>query len=72
MNIDRDKATSLGISARNIAESISVLSNGLDVARFNDFPGDGQRYEIRLKAKKNTFKDAQNLNKIYLSSKRGE
>ena len=72
LNIDRDKATSLGISARNIAESISVLSNGLDVARFNDFPGDGQRYEIRLKAKKNTFKDAQNLNKIYLRSKNGE
>ena len=72
LNIDRDKATSLGISARNIAESISVLSNGLDVARFNDFPGDGQRYEIRLKAKKNTFKDAQNLNKIYLRSNNGE
>ena len=72
LNIDRDKATSLGISARNIAQSISVLSNELDVARFNDFPGDGQRYEIRLKAKKNTFKDAQNLNKIYLRSKNGE
>ncbi len=72
LNIDRDKATSLGISARDVAESISVLSNGLDVARFNDFPGDGQRYEIRLKAKDGTFQDANSLNKIYLRGKSGE
>ena len=57
LEIDREKANSLGISAKDIAESISVLSNGLDVARFNDLPGDGQRYEIRLKAKEGTFKD---------------
>ena len=72
LDIDREKATSLGISAKDIAESISVLSNGLDVARFNDFPGDGQRYEIRLKAKEGTFKNTSNLNKIYLRGNGGE
>ena len=72
LDIDREKATSLGISARDVAESISVLSNGLDVARFNDYPGDGQRYEIRLKAKEGTFNNVNDLNKIYLRSKSGE
>lgn len=72
LDIDREKASSLGISARDIAESISVLSNGLDVARFNDYPGDGQRYEIRLKAKEGTFQKTNDLNKIYLRSKSGE
>ncbi len=30
--IDRDRAASFGISASNIANAISVFSNGLDVA----------------------------------------
>ena len=51
LQIDRERAASFGISAANIANSISVFSNGLDVARFNDDPGDGQRYDIRMKAK---------------------
>jgi len=49
-----------------------VLSNGLDIAKFNDEPGDGQRYEIRLKAKEGSFESARDLNKIYLKSKSGE
>ena len=71
LNIDRDKASSFGISAADIAEAISVLSNGLDVARFNDEPGDGQRYDIRLKAKDGSFEKLNDLNKIYLRSMSG-
>ena len=72
LDIDRDKASSLGISSLDIGNAISVLSNGLDVAKFNDEPGDGQRYEIRLKAKDGEFKSADDLNKIYLRGKTGE
>ena len=43
-----------------------MLSNGLDVARFNDEPGDGQRYDIRLKGKEGSFEQLNDLNKIYL------
>mgnify|MGYP000049952467 FL=1 len=72
LDIDRDKASSFGISAADIAEAISVLSNGLDVARFNDEPGDGQRYDVRLKAKEGSFEKLSDLNKIYLRSTSGE
>ena len=72
LDIDRDKASSFGISATDIAEAISVLSNGLDVARFNDEPGDGQRYDVRLKAKEGSFEKLSDLNKIYLRSTSGE
>ena len=72
LNIDRERASSFGITASQIAESISVLSNGLDVARFNDEPGDGRRYDIRLKAKEGSFEQLNDLNKIYLRSESGE
>ena len=72
LNIDRERASGFGITASQIAESISVLSNGLDVARFNDEPGDGQRYDIRLKAKEGSFEQLNDLNKIYLRSKSGD
>ena len=71
LNIDRDKATSLGISARAVAEAISVLSNGLAVARVNDLPGAGQGYDRRLKAKDGTLKHPNSLNKISLRRKNG-
>src|SRR6056300_31991 len=72
LDIDREKAASFGISAEQIAESVSILSNGYNVAKYNDEPGDGQRYEIRLKAKEGSFNNIQDLNKIYIRSKTGE
>ena len=72
LDIDRERASSFGITAADIAEAISVLSNGLDVARFNDEPGDGHRYDIRMKAKEGSFEKLNDLNKIYLRSKSGE
>ena len=72
LDIDREKAASFGISAEQVAESVSILSNGFNVAKYNDEPGDGQRYEIRLKAKEGSFNNIQDLNKIYIRSKTGE
>ena len=72
LEIDRDKAASFGITATQIAESVSILSNGFDVAKYNDDPGDGQRYDIRLKVKEGSFNEIQDLNKIYIRSKTGE
>jgi len=72
LQIDRERAASFGISASNIANSISVFSNGLDVARFNDDPGDGQRYDIRMKAKDGLIEEITDLKKINLKSNTGE
>ena len=69
LKIDREKAASFGVSASQIAESISILSNGFNVSKYNDDPGDGQRYEIRLKAEEGTFKNIQDLKKIYVRTK---
>ncbi|MCC6916658.1 efflux RND transporter permease subunit [Nitrosomonas sp.] len=68
MNLDRTRAASLGISAADVATAINMFTGGVDVARFSDEPGDGQRYEIRIKGKENRFSQIEDLKKIYLRS----
>ncbi|WP_137720048.1 efflux RND transporter permease subunit [Methylobacillus flagellatus] len=72
MKIDRQRAASLGISASDIATALSMYTGGIDIAKFNDEPGDGQRYDIRLKAKDGSLQQAADLSRIYLRSGTGE
>ena len=66
LEVDRELAAEFGLSTRSIAEAANVLAGGLDVAKFSDEPGDGERYDIRLKAAGN-FK-LSDMSKIYLRS----
>ncbi len=72
MEIDRPRAAALGLSANDIATAISLYSGGIDVARFNDNAGDGQRYEIRLKAADGDLTQVSDLRKIYLRTSNDE
>lgn len=72
MQIDRTRATAMGLSASDIAQAVSMYAGGMDVAKYNDANGDGQRYDIRLKADESEFKQTTDLNKIYLRSTSGE
>ena len=72
MSIDRTRAASLGLSANDVAGAVSMYAGGLNVAKYNDFNGDGQRYDIRLKADENEMKQTTDLSKIYLRSASGE
>lgn len=70
--IDRQRASDMGISAMDITQTIGVLAGGLDVARYNDSPGDGNRYDIRLKAADGLLQNPDDLRKIYLRTATGE
>ena len=70
--VKRSLARSLGLTTRDIALAMNVLASGLDIARFNDDPGDGERYDIRLKAGEGTFNYSDDINRIYLRSENGE
>lgn len=72
MTVDRVRAAGLGITARDIATAISLYSGGIDVASFNDEPGDGQRYNIRIKAREGSLTQTDDLKKIFLRSGSGE
>ncbi len=72
MQIDRVRAATLGLSANDIATAVSLYAGGINVAKFNDDVGDGQRYDIRLKATEGDLKQVNDLSKIYLRSTNGE
>lgn len=72
MNIDRTRAASLGLSANDIAGAVSMFAGGINIAKYNDLNGDGQRYDIRLKANEGDLKQTTDLSKIYLRSTSGE
>ncbi|HEY3328045.1 MAG TPA: efflux RND transporter permease subunit [Novimethylophilus sp.] len=71
MTADRIRAASFGLSARDVALALNMLTGGIDVAKYNDEPGDGERYDIRLKAKGGEFGQPADLSKIYLRSQDG-
>ena len=66
LSVNRELAAEFGLSTLSIVESANVLAGGLDVAKFSDEPGDGERYDIRLKAA-GDFNLA-DMSKIYLRS----
>ncbi|MDX8406679.1 MAG: efflux RND transporter permease subunit [Mariprofundus sp.] len=71
IRVDRDRASDLGISAMDVAQTIGVLAGGMDIARYNDQPGDGNRYDVRLKVEQGALKHPADLSKIYLRGRDG-
>ncbi len=64
LEINRELASEMGLSTRLIAEAANIFAGGIDVARFNDAVGDGERYKVRLKGEYDMSID--DLDKIYL------
>jgi HAE1 family hydrophobic/amphiphilic exporter-1 len=72
MVMSRERIRSLGITSRDVAMAVNVMSGGFDIARYNDDPGDGERYDIRLKAARGEGQQAPDLGRIYVRSPAGE
>jgi HAE1 family hydrophobic/amphiphilic exporter-1 len=72
MVLSRERVHSLGITSRDVAMAVNVMSGGYDIARYNDEPGDGERYDIRLKAGEGQLVQAPDLSRIYIRSRSGE
>jgi len=72
MKIDRERAATLGLNATDIATAVSLYAGGINVAKYNDENGDGQRYDIRLKADEKDLKNTEDLRKIFLRSSNGQ
>jgi HAE1 family hydrophobic/amphiphilic exporter-1 len=70
--IDRIRAASLGLNAATVSQAVNLLMGGQDVAYFNDEPGDGERYDVRVKAIEGQVTRPEHLRRIYLRSASGE
>jgi HAE1 family hydrophobic/amphiphilic exporter-1 len=71
LKLDREKAREAGLNTLTIGNTLRVLVGGLDIAKYNDDPGDGERYDIRLQAS-SMLKTPQDLNNIFLRNRHGD
>ncbi len=69
---DRVRAAAVGLSSQDLALAIGMLTGGVDIAKYNDQPGDGERYDIRVKAKEAEFGSQADLSKIYLRNRQNQ
>ena len=72
MVLARERIRSLGVNSRDVAMAVNVMSGGYDVARYNDDPGNGERYNIRLKAGPGYIEQALDFSRIYIRSPMGD
>jgi HAE1 family hydrophobic/amphiphilic exporter-1 len=69
---DRLRAAALGLTSSDVALAVNMLTGGVDIAKYNDQPGDGERYDVRVKAKDGEFEQQADLAKIYLRNRNGQ
>ena len=69
---DRLRIASSNLTTQDVAAAVNMLTGGVDIAKFNDEPGDGERYDIRVKAKVGEFTQPSDLAKVWLRSRDGK
>ena len=72
LQLARSRLSSLGIAPSDVALAVNVLGGGMNVAKFNEVPGDGERYDVRLKAGDDDLVTPQDLSRIYVRAANGE
>lgn len=71
-SVDRERARQLGLSTRTVAETMEIMISGVDIARYSDEDGDGQRYDVRMKGIESAFTSPDDLQNLYLPASSGE
>ncbi len=69
---DRLRIANANLSTADVALAANMMTGGVDIAKFNDDPGDGQRYDIRVKAREGSFSQPTDLSKIFLRNRDGK
>ncbi len=72
VEIDRARAADLGIAAADVALAVNLLAGGVDIAKYNDDPGDGERYDVRAKAALGQLRVPNDLTRIMLRTRDGD
>ena len=70
--VDRVRAADVGLSSADVAYAVNMLAGGIDIAKYNDDPGDGDRYDIRVKAADGEITSADDLRRIFLRTPQGQ
>jgi multidrug efflux pump subunit AcrB len=68
VEIDRQKAADLGVSARDVASSLQILLGGLDLSKFKL---NNKQYDVIAQLERNDRVTPQDLEKIYVRTRGG-
>ncbi|MDH4134396.1 MAG: efflux RND transporter permease subunit, partial [Gammaproteobacteria bacterium] len=68
LTLDRERAAQLGITAVDVAQTLSLMTGGVDIA---DFKEKSQRYHIRLQTEAGQRVSTDSLKRIYVKNKTG-
>ncbi len=66
--LDRERAAQLGVSASDIAQTLSLMTGGVDIAEFKE---KSQRYDIRLQLEPGQRVSTDSLKRLYVKTKSG-
>jgi len=66
--LDRERAAQLGISAVDIAQTLSLMTGGVNIAEFKE---KSQRYDIRLQVDPSQRTNVDNLKHLYIKNRSG-
>ena len=66
--LDRERAAQLGVTAEDVARTLSLMTGGVDIA---DFKENNQRYHIRLQVEPDQRVNIDSLKRIYVKNKSG-
>lgn len=72
VSVDRQQAADVGVSAADVAYAVNMLVGGIDIARYNDDPGDGERYDIRVKGREDQINSPRDLTRILVRGEDGQ
>jgi HAE1 family hydrophobic/amphiphilic exporter-1 len=72
LEVDRVRAADVGLTSADVAYAVNMLAGGIDIAKYNDDPGDGDRYDIRVKAADGEITTADDLRRIFLRTPGGQ
>jgi HAE1 family hydrophobic/amphiphilic exporter-1 len=66
--LDRERAAQLGISASDIAQTLSLMTGGVNIAEFKE---KSERYDIRLQVDPSQRTSIDNLRRLYIKNRAG-
>ncbi len=69
LTLDRNRAAQLGISAQDVAQTLSLMTGGVDIAEFKER---NQRYDIRLQLEQGQRINTESLKQLYVKNQKGE
>ena len=69
LRLDRERAAQLGLTAADVAQTLSIMTSGVDIADFRD---GNKRYDIRVQVEPSERASPDVLKQLYVRNRQGE